>query len=71
MKMTHTLTLNKDQLSALLMRFLKLPNGTKVAYNLATVGDQRDSYQIFSSVALSYETELENVPNFEGSSAQR
>lgn len=70
MKMTHTLTLNKDQLSALLMRFLQLPNGTRIAYNLATV-DERDSYQTFGSVALSYETELENVPNFEGSSAKR
>lgn len=71
MKMTHTLTMNKDQLSAILIRLMKLPNGTKVAYNLITVGSQRDEYQTFGSVALSYETELENVPNFEGSPAQR
>lgn len=66
--MTHTLTLNKDQLTAMLIRLMKLPKGTKVAFNLTWAGNQRDDYQVFDNVALSYETELENVPNFEGSS---
>lgn len=71
MKMTHTLTLNKEQLSAILIRLMKLPNATKVEYNLVTAVSQRDEYKTFGSVALSYETELENVPNFEGSTFSR
>jgi hypothetical protein len=71
MKMTHTLTLNKEQLSAILIRLMKLPNATKVDYNLVTAGNQQGEYKTFGSVALSYETELENVPNFEGSPLSR
>lgn len=71
MKMTHTLTLNKEQLTAILIRLMKLPNGTRVQYNLTTNGNQRDEWKEFGSVALSYETELENVPNFEGSPLSR
>ncbi len=70
MKMTHTLTLNKQQLSEILVRLMKLPNGTRVVFNLATVSNQRDEWKEFSNVQLSYETELENVPNFEGSSVK-
>jgi hypothetical protein len=71
MKMTHTVTLNKDQLTAILIRLMQLPPDTKASYNLTWSGSQRDEYQVFGNVALSYETELDNVSYPKGSTTSR
>lgn len=71
MKVKHSVKLSSSQLTELLVEYLGLPASTKASYNLRQAGDQRDTYQVFGDVELSYETELANVTNKQGSSATR
>ena len=70
MKVKHSVKLSKEQITEILVRALDLPKDTKASYTLERYG-QRDEYQVFGNVELSYETELDSVTNKQGSSAPR
>lgn len=73
MKVTNTLKLDITQLRAILVKALNLPESTTATVQLTEISDWRDEYRIrqFGSISLSYETELANVTNKQGSSTAR
>lgn len=71
MKVKHIIKLNREQITEILIEALGLPDNTSGYYNLMETGDQLNTYQIFGNVELSYETELANVTNKQGSSTAR
>ena len=70
MKAKHSVKLSKEQITEILVRALDLPKDTKANYTLEWYG-QREEYQAFGKVELSYETELANVTNKQGSPIPR
>ena len=66
MKVKHSVKLSKEQITEILVQALGLPKETKADYTLEWYNQQT-----FGKVELSYETELANVTNKQGSSTAR
>lgn len=73
MKVIKSIKLTKPQITSILTEYLGLPADTVATYNLNLVytGALNGEYQTFGNVELTYEVELDNVKNKQGSPVSR
>ena len=58
MKITKSIELNPQSLKAIILAALKLPENTKVDFNVSLTGSQHDEYYAFKSATVTTEEEF-------------
>lgn len=56
---TNAITLKEKEITAILVKALKLPEGTVATFTLREAGDQRDYYKVFDSITLTHKQDIE------------